>query len=100
MRLTDKIEKVLAQYEEARNCDMTLTYLVWYEYHQDRLKYVDNEWYVKLSDLKELPREDHVKRHRARLQNEEGKYLPTDPTVIKKRRLHESKWRKELGYDL
>lgn len=45
-----------------------------------------------------FPAFETVKRVRAKIQNEEGKFLPTDPGVIEKRRSREKavkRWVKE-----
>ena len=44
-----------------------------------------------------VPSEDAVKRIRAAY-NHAGEYLPTDPKIIKKRRLEAKKWNVDLGY--
>jgi len=53
---------------------------------------------VRLEYIKELPREDHVKRIRAKIQNEEGRLLPTRWEVAKQRKIEEQKWRAFMGY--
>lgn len=50
--------------------------------------------------LLDLPREDNVKRVRAKIQNEEHKYLPTNPDVLIKRGILEEYWQDALGYSL
>lgn len=50
---------------------------------------------VPMIDLKtiiELPREDNIKRVRAKIQNEEHKYLPTTEEVRKQRKISEEEW--------
>lgn len=48
---------------------------------------------VKLTDVLFLPREDNIKRIRAKIQNEEHRYLPTTPEIRAKRKISESEWR-------
>ena len=94
MRLPDKVLFCLENYPQTRNCDISLTIKIWEVYHQDKI----NNGSVSLSDLYDLPREDNVKRYRAKIQNVEKLFLPTDPEVIKKRNIKEDEWREELGY--
>lgn len=95
LSLTDQIKQVLQTYEEARNDDLWLTCKLWTIYHQRVIERDhENKAFVYLRDISSLPREDHIKRIRAKLQNEQGLYLPTDPETIKKRSKHENKWKK------
>ena len=92
--LKDQVEFVLKNAPETRNDDVHLTIGVWVAYYKfflegDRLP---------LMNLKKLPREDHVKRIRATIQNKEKRLLPTDPAVAKRRGWAEADWRRELGY--
>lgn len=48
---------------------------------------------VELKNIMDLPREDNVKRIRAKIQNEEKKYLPTSLEVAKQRKINEEDWR-------
>lgn len=92
------IEQCLKEDEASRNSDIRLTNYLWIKHYGGRLfKDNDGKWSVRLIDIYGLPREDDVKRIRA-LFNNKGMYLPTDPEVIKQRRLNELQWRKELGY--
>lgn len=52
---------------------------------------------VLLEDLFDLPREDNVKRIRAKF-NEEGLYLPTSEEVAKRRNMNIPEWREAMGY--
>ena len=99
LKLKDKILYCLERYPETRNSDIKLTNAVWYTYYEKYLIKVDDQLAVKLTDLYELPREDDVKRIRAKIQNDENKFLPTDEAVRKQRRINETKWRNYLGYN-
>ena len=90
----------LETYPATRNSDIALTIQIWKSYYGDKLYFSDKtkQWYVKLDYLFDLPREDNVKRIRAKIQNEEGLFLPTDEEVIKQRKLEEKMWRQKLGY--
>lgn len=59
----------------------------------------DGQKYINVMQLFNLPREDHVKRIRAKIQNEERIYLPTDPNILLRRIRLSKEWREFLGYD-
>jgi hypothetical protein len=54
---------------------------------------------VKLSEFYELPTHDDIKRIRARIQNIEHKFLPTDWKIAQQRKWNEEDWRKFLGFN-
>lgn len=93
--LKDKILFCLEKYPSSRNSDIELTTKVWYEFHNSKIKVFDDEQYVKLKDLYDLPREDDVKRVRAKIQNDKfnPRFLPTDEKIINARRQRELKYR-------
>jgi len=96
INLQIKVEHCLAKYPDTRNSDILLTRAVWWEYHNSSIFEHNGRKAVHLDDLMDLPREDHIKRLRAKL-NEAGKYLPTDEKVIKQRRLLEKVWHQEMS---
>lgn len=81
----------LRDYPQTRNSDITLMIVLWKEFFGVR----DS---VDILRLYDLPREDRIKRIRARIQNEKNMYLPTSWEVAKQRKIEESKWRSFLGY--
>ena len=91
--LKKKIEYCLKNYEETRNSDITLMIKIIEEYYSH---YICNGM-IELEKLYELPREDNIKRIRARF-NSNGKYLPTSEAVAKKRGIDEDTWRLAMGY--
>jgi len=95
MKLKDKIEYCLTKYPNTANSDVQLTFSVIHEFHNSHIKQIDGKWWTSCEIQKEI-REDHIKRIRAKF-NEEGKYLPTDPRVIKQRRLKEQVWHEEYS---
>lgn len=95
--LDKKVRATLRDDEKSRNSDIRLTQLIWWNYYQGYVKIVDGEPYVNMKNLFDLPREDNIKRIRAKIQNEEKLYLPTDPAVAKKRGWKEDEWRTYLG---
>lgn len=48
---------------------------------------------VELKNIMDLPREDNVKRIRAKFQNEKKMYLPTSLEVAKQRKISDEEWR-------
>jgi hypothetical protein len=95
--LDKKVRAVLADDEKSRNSDIRLTQMIWWRYYQHNIKMIDDKPYVNMLDLFDLPREDNIKRIRAKIQNEEKLYLPTIPAIAKKRGWQEDEWRMYLG---
>lgn len=95
--LDKKVRYCLDKDEQSRNSDIRLTQVIWWTFYRDDLKEVDGVFYVGLGKLFELPREDNIKRIRAKIQNEERLFLPTDPAVAKKRGWKEDEWREYLN---
>ena len=93
-----KVERILEIREHTRDSDLRLMIEIWKEFYGDYISHIDGILYVKLPDLSFLPRESTVKRIRAKIQNEEGRFLPTSWEVAKLRGIEEIKWRKALGY--
>lgn len=94
------VENSLRDDIDSRNSDIRLTNYIWLKYYSDSIQLTDkNEYYVKLSNLYYLPKQDDVGRWRQKFQNEKGIYLPTDPEVRKQRRMKEIEIRKELGFN-
>jgi hypothetical protein len=100
MTLKNKVAERLKSCNKCREDDAHLTMHIWVTYHPSKVRLdEDRHYYVYLSDIYSLPREDHVKRVRAVIQNVEGKYLPLNPEVRRKRKISEADWRKYLGYN-
>ena len=82
----DKVEDILERKEQARNSDK---YLIWYYWkYEEQIDSLDN-----FGEFKEGTSSRSIIRARAEIQNDEGKYLPTDPEVIRKRRIKENRIR-------
>lgn len=97
--LRTKVEKTLKEYPDTRNSDIALTIKIWEEYHAEKLVTAKNgKKYVCVENLYDLPREDNVKRIRAKIQNEENNYLPTTWEIAKKRGILRQQWEEALGY--
>jgi hypothetical protein len=88
------VESVLQDTPAARDSDITLTIEIWKRFYPQRV-YGGT---VRLTDLYDLPREDNVKRVRAKFQNEDKLYLPTTWEIAKARGIEEDVWRTALGY--
>lgn len=96
--LKTMVEECLRNIPETRNSDIDLMIAIWKRYYPQRIrKGSTGEEGVWLRDLRDLPREDNIKRVRAKF-NSEGKYYPTDWKVAKGRGIKEDDWRQELGY--
>lgn len=98
MKLKDQVEKILQLYPKARDCDITLMILIWEIFYPNRIIKSTNgqDKAINIKSLYILPREDHIKRYRAKFQNDELKYLPTTFEVAKKRRISEIAWRSNI----
>ncbi len=101
-RLKNMVEQVLRDNPtymgaEARNSDVALTVLIWQRWYGVSDK---PDGMIHVRRLFDLPREDNVKRVRAKLQNEEHKYLPTNQDVLIKHGILEDYWHDALGYNL
>ncbi len=90
--LKKQVEKVLRGYPETRNSDITLTIKIWQMFYGvGRV--------VDVNLLYDLPREDNVKRIRAKFcEQKESWAYPTSLEVAKKRQIKEDEWRMALGY--
>jgi hypothetical protein len=83
-----------------RDSDVTLMIEVWKKFYSEYLviREKDGEAFIKLKHLYIVPREDTIKRMRAKL-NEEGKYLTSDEKVAKQRRLNMDEWHKAMAFN-
>lgn len=97
--LKSQVLSIMKNNESTRNCDIKLTIMVWKTYYPEYIREIFNgDEVVPLHSLFLLPREDNIKRIRAKIQKEESRFLPTDPIVRKRRSIKEEEWRKFLGY--
>lgn len=70
--LKQKILWILSEDEQSRNSDIRLTQMIWYKFYNSKIINLDDGTKaVRLRDLFDLPREDNIKRVRAKIQNEE-----------------------------
>ena len=98
--LKQQVISVLRDSPRTRNSDIHLTIEIWKRFYNDSLilgKHTQTH-YISIYKLFDLPREDHIKRVRAKIQNEDKKYLPTDFAIFEARAKSSKEWRKYLGY--
>ena len=90
------------RYPQTRNSDIELTIRLWKEYYPQRIikNNKNDQDYVALKDLFDLPREDNIKRVRAKIQNEEGKLLPTEWKIAEQRGMEQDKWHKAMAFNV
>lgn len=77
-------------YPETRNSDTELAIRLWKDFYNQHI-YKDEM--IELEALHNVPSIKTISRVRRRVQNEEGRYLPTRLAVAKKRRISEEEWR-------
>lgn len=104
--LKDKVLYILREIPETRNDDVLLTTEVWKRYfpqyiHTSMHPQRGELTFVELRAIFLLPREDHVKRIRAAIQNDpvSRQYLPTRESVARQRKMNIETWRQFLGYE-
>ena len=96
--LQKQIYSVLKHYPETRNSDIILTIKIWELFYRGRL-FIHNEVLaIELKDLWNLPREDHIKRYRAEIQNVRRLFMPTTPDIFMERARLSKEWKETLGY--
>ncbi len=94
--LKGQVDKTLRDYPVTRNSDITLMLFIWKLYYPQLL--IDDGKSVNLKEIYRLPREDNIKRVRAKIQNEEKKYWPTDEKVAQARGINAEEWKVAMGY--
>ena len=100
IKLKQMVEYCLKEFPETRNSDIKLTNTIWWNFYKNYLKFdEENNLMVRLVDIYHLPKEDNVKRLRAKFQNELHLYLPDDPEVRRQRKIKEEQWRLYLNFN-
>lgn len=101
LKTKEMVETILRNIPATRNSDITLMIEIWKRYYSQKLVQSSKtgDYAVILTNLYDLPREDDIKRWRAKF-NSQGMYYPTDWEVAKQRGILEDKWRLEMGYPL
>ena len=98
--LYKRIKVILETFPDTRNSDILLTTTLWENYYPNKviLQESTGRKFVSIEDLYILPREDHIKRLRAKIQNEEREFLPTDLKILVERAKLSREWKDYLGY--
>jgi len=91
--IKERVEYILKNYPETRNDDMYLWLIYVRLFDPELSKYIK---FIPYNILKKAPKLETIVRVRRKIQNEEHKYLPTDPKVLKRRRLLAETWRKAI----
>ena len=93
LKLKDQVEIILKDYPKTRDSDVTLTIEIWKKFYKAHIKVASNgELGIYLKSLYSLPKAYDIQRYRAMI-NAEGRFLPTDSRVRRKRRINEEMWR-------
>lgn len=96
--LKAQVESCLREFSSTVNSDTKLTNAVIYKFYGSYLKKdAEGELTLRLKDRYFLPSDRSIARIRQAF-NANGKYLPTDPEVIKRRGEKEEAWYHHLGY--
>lgn len=83
----DKVENIMETHPETRNSDTLLMLRLWESYDAIKINVTDQK-------AKELTKPSTISRVRREIQNEEGRFLPTLPGVLVRRRIEEEKIRR------
>lgn len=98
--LVKQVQSILRDIPQARNSDITLMTELWRRYYPEYIFTESDIDCIALVNLFNLPREDNIKRIRAKIQNEERRFLPTEPMVFVERAKLSREWKKFLGYKI
>lgn len=94
-QLHARILALLKEYPDTRNSDIYLTLKFWLKHFSHKLDLTDPKnptvSFQAIRDV--LPREEHIRRIRAHIQNIEKKYPPTSWEVAKQRRWNQETWK-------
>lgn len=97
--LLGKVEHCLDKHPTTRDSDAMLTWALWHTYYPHLLFQVGGDHAVLLKNLSKLPSQDSIKRVRAKIQNEQKRFMPTDVKVLRRRGQKINEWRTVLGYE-
>jgi hypothetical protein len=90
--LKNQVKQILRMYPETRNSDIALTIKLW------QVFYGIGEA-VNVKNLYDLPREDNVKRIRAKFCEQGFSWAyPTELKIALGRQIKEEEWKRALGY--
>jgi len=90
----NKVVDILREYPESRNSDLYLTILYLRKYTElgKYIRFIPYDVIKKYDGLLES-----IRRSRQYIQNTLGLYPPTDPEVVRKRKLKEKRIKKTIG---
>ena len=91
----DRVERLLERYPGARNSDFYLIILYIRNYVPDLARYIGFIPYEVIRRYDGLF--ESIRRARQFVQNTLGRYPPTDPNVLKRRRMKEQALRKTIA---
>lgn len=91
--MREMAETVLRDVPATRDDDALLTTEIWRRFYGVGDK-------VPLSLIPNLPREDSVKRIRAKIQNDEWRFLPTKEKTVHARKINLQRWREKMRREL
>lgn len=92
LKTKDQVLDLLERYPSARNNDFYLQWL-WLR-HYGRIPDLP---FIEWEQIKHFAgRLETVRRVRQKIQNTEGRFLPTDPDIIKRRRLRSHSFREAI----
>lgn len=95
MNIKQKVETVLEKYTSTRDSDQLLILMVWWYFHQDKMRVQDNKWWVELSEIRDLEKTESITRVRRKIQNDEKRF-PASQEVEAKRRRYEEDMRQSM----
>lgn len=88
----ERVEYILRNYPESRNDDFYLYILYLRLFDREVARYIR---FIPLDVIRRATRPETVRRARQKIQ-EKGKYLPTDPKILKRRRRLSDTYRKTM----
>jgi len=90
--LKSQIQKVLKEYPDTRNSDITLMLKIWEEFYGVRE-------IIKTKRIYDLPTQEAIKRIRAKFCEEGYNWaVPTEKKIAEARKISENRWREAMGY--
>jgi len=99
--LKDQVEYVLQKYPSSRELDELLWWLVFKIFYPELAREFGEcakKGFIPMKILTKVPRFETVSRIRRKF-NEQGKYLPKNKEVLKRRKRYEGHWRRLMSED-
>jgi len=90
------VNSVLKESIIARNSDIWLMFLCWTKQGKIKLTEHNNKkgFFINKENLMDLEKPSTIFRERRVIQNNENRLLPTDPKIIKERKIKQSEFKK------